>query len=93
MTESFIKDFNTRSEAPAVQLRFVRVKFPSGSREYTYRVDPEASVSVGQYGITRKNMSKVLIIAIDVPPVPNLDVSKYDFIDPIARDDDEEERE
>lgn len=67
------------------KLRFVQVKFGDrmNSKVYTYRIEPDASVRPGQYGITRKNMSKVTIIAIDTEPVPNLDISKYDFVDPV----------
>jgi hypothetical protein len=73
-------------EAPEAPPRFVRVKFSDreNSKVYTYRVDPDASASIGQYAITRRNMSKVTIIEIDAPPVPNLDLSKYDFVDPVA---------
>ena len=72
--------------APATSPRFVQVKFSDreNSKVYTYRVEPDASVSVGQYAITRRNMSKVTIVAIDTPPVLNLDLSKYDFVDPVA---------
>lgn len=71
---------------PEVGPRFVRVKFSDreNSKIYTYRIDPDTTVSVGQYAITRRNMSKVTIVEIDAPPVPNLDLSKYDFVDPVA---------
>ena len=72
-------------EASETKLRFVKVKFTDreGSKEYTYRVEPDANVRIGQYAITRRNLSKVTITAIDAPPVPNLDISKYDFVDPV----------
>lgn len=68
------------------KLRFVQVKFSDRKnlKVYTYRVDPDATVSVGQYAITRRNMSKVTIVAIDTAPVPNLALDKYDFVDPVA---------
>lgn len=85
MTNFLIKDFNAPLEAPPTKLRFVQVKFGdrANSKIYTYRVEPDASVRPGQYGVTRRNMSKVTIIAIDTEPVPNLDISKYDFVDPV----------
>jgi hypothetical protein len=66
--------------------RFVRVKFSDreNSKIYIYRVEPDADVSVGQYAITRRNMSKVTIVEIDAPPVQGLDLSKYDFVDPVT---------
>jgi hypothetical protein len=66
--------------------RFVQIKFSDreNSKVYTYRVEPDASVRVGQYTITRRNMSKVTIVAIDTAPVPNLALDKYDFVDPVA---------
>lgn len=72
--------------AASVQPRFVQVKFSDreNSKVYTYRVEPDATVSVGQFAITRRNMSKVTIVAVDTAAVPNLDLSKYDFVDPIA---------
>lgn len=75
-------------EAPSP--RFVRVKFTdrANSKEYTYRVELDAQISPGQYAITRKNLSKVLVIAIDCEPVPNLDLSRYDFVDPVPEEKD-----
>lgn len=69
-------------------LRFVRVKFNdrTNSREYTYRVEPDAVVRPGQYAITRRNLSQVTISAIDVEPVPGLVLEKYDFVDPVEDD-------
>jgi hypothetical protein len=86
MTESFIKDFNSPTEAAPVTLRFVRVKFTDreSPKEYTYRIEPDASVYPGQYAITRRNMSRVTITVIDCEPVPGLDLSKYDFVDPVS---------
>jgi hypothetical protein len=70
----------------APKLRFVQVKFSDrqNSKVYTYRVDPDVEVLVGQYAVTRRNMSKVIVVAIDTAPVPNLDLSKYDFVDPVS---------
>ena len=71
--------------AANVKPRFVRVKFSDRekSKVYTYRIEPDADVLVGQYAVTRRNMSKVSIVEIDTPPVPFLDLSKYDFVDPV----------
>jgi hypothetical protein len=67
---------------------FVQVKFTDreNSKVYTYRVEPDVEVFVGQYAITRRNMSKVTIIAIDTDPVPNLPLDKYDFVEPVPVD-------
>jgi hypothetical protein len=78
--------------AESVKPRFVQVKFSDreNSKVYTYRVEPEVECRVGQFAITRRNMSKVTIIAVDTAPVPNLDLSKYDFIDPVSMEGTEE---
>jgi hypothetical protein len=92
MTESFLKDPGTEKEATIVDLSFVQVKFTDreNSKAYTYRVEPDADVSVGQHAITRRNLSKVTIVAVDADPVPNLPLDKYDFVDPVPLASDED---
>lgn len=80
------------AEVEPAKVRFVRVKFPSPNpkaKEYTYRVELDADVRPGQYAITRRNLSQVTITAVDVAPVPNLDLSRYDFVDPVPQEEPE----
>jgi len=76
----------TEQDEAKIPKRFVQVKFSDreNSKVYTYRVEPEVECLIGQFAITRRNMSKVTIIAVDTAPVPNLDLSKYDFVDPVV---------